>query len=386
MSEEKGRAVDFGSKQRYIYIVLCIVGSLLSYYMRTLYYAQMSYSFKGCPTERFDRPWFGTLVMAIGMALCLVVYLIWLKIDPTHGPKLLDIPLKLYLYAFIPAISDMLYSLFYSYSIVNSGTISIALRYFELIFVVIVNYFFFRPPNYLHQWIALGIVFIGVILVVISVLVSANSPEKVLASAVILQIVAQLAHAFKTNTEQKIIHYNDVCPWWLTGVEGIYQFAFILFGFDPIAYLLPEAKFESLHEDFCSSFMMAIHSGTILILFLIYLPICTTYNGSLIGTIMTTNAITYTIVEMIGTSIGWITDIIIFHGFHGKLILPSNGMVFGTQWTKYSYIRVIGAVIFFIGFLIYSGIIRFPCFTYPEANVRLIPIQNYGITSEVLMI
>ncbi|EAX99794.1 hypothetical protein TVAG_175630 [Trichomonas vaginalis G3] len=120
-----------------------------------------------------------------------------------------------------------------------------------------------------------------------------------------------------------------------------------------------------------------------MVLFLIYIPISTTYNGCLIGTIATTNAITYTIIEMIGSFLTWIVDLIIYHGFHGKFILHSNGKIFGTKWTKYSYLRLIGSVIYFIGFLIYSGVIKFKCFTYPQSNVRLMHVNPYESGSSV---
>lgn len=153
-------------------------------------------------------------------------------------------------------------------------------------------------------------------------------------------------------------------------MEGIYDFLFILFGFNPIAYILPEEHFYKLHENFCDSFMMAMHSAKILILFLIYLPICCVYNGCVLGTIMTTNSVSYTIVEMIGTSLGWIIDLIIYHAFNGVFILPSEKK-FGAQWTKYSYLRLVGSVIFLIGELIYMEVIKFKCFSYPKSDVRM---------------
>lgn len=230
---DNGISLDLGRSTRNSYIALCVLGSIGSYYMRTLFFSQYSYSFQGCSKEIFNRPWFATLIMSLCMSLCLVIYIIWRKFSPNSGFRLKDIPFNLYLYALLPALSDLGYSLFYSYSISHSGTISIALRYFELLFVVIVNYFVFKQHYFGHQWFALGIVFLGIVCVFISVILAQDSNEKIVASAIILQIIAQLAHAFKTNFEQKITHNNDVSPWWLTGVEGIYQFFLIFFRVQP---------------------------------------------------------------------------------------------------------------------------------------------------------
>lgn len=139
----------------------------------------------------FDRPWFGTLIMAIGMMLCLLVNIVWIKLDPAHAPKLRDIPLSLYFLASLPSLCDILLSMFYSYSIVvNDGSISIALRFFNLLFIVIINTIVFRPKNYAYKWVALAIVLVGIIFVSCSVLIGLDSKLNVL--AVILQIIAQI--------------------------------------------------------------------------------------------------------------------------------------------------------------------------------------------------
>lgn len=284
-----------------------------------------------------------------------------------------NIPFKLYLFASLPSLCDILLSMFYSYSIVeNEGSISIALRFFNLLFIVLINYLVFRPKKYAFQWTALAIVLVGIIFVSCSVLVGTNTKLNLI--AVVLQVIAQIIQSTKSTIEQKLLHENDICPWWLTGVEGCYDFLFIFFIFNPIAYVLPEKTFNKLHENFCDSTLMVIHSKIIVILFFIYFPISCLYNGCVLGTIMTTDSISYTIVEMIGTSIGWIIDLIIYHGFNGVLFINSN-KTFGAQWTKYSYLRLVGSLIFLFGELIYMSVIKFKCFDYPEAKVRRISID-----------
>lgn len=90
---------------------------------------------------------------------------------------------------------------------------------------------------------------------------------------------------------------------------------------------------------------------------------------------MTTNAVGFTIVEMISGSIAWIIDLIIYHAFNGKFILRSDEK-FGVRWTNKSYFRLIGSLTFLLGGAIYLKIIKFPCFKYPAASVTKINISE----------
>ena len=378
----QGEEYDFATKRRLTYIITCVIGSMLSYYCRSLFYKQTSHSFEGCEDKIFNHPWFGTLVMAFGMTLCFFVYVVTRIFNPDVGPPVTQIPLGNYLYACLPAMCDLLYSVLYSFSIISSsGEISVALRYFEFLFILILNRVVFKPTYYNYMRTSIIIVFVGIACVTVSVLISSHNVETNWAFivVVILQIFAQFCHAGKTTFEQKLMHNNDLSPWWLAGVEGIYQLFVMFFMFNPLSYLMPaKGEFSGLREDFCEAITMVCHSKTIMVLFAVYTPIACIYNGTLIGAIMVTNGISYTLVEMIGTSIAWIIDIIIFHGFDGKFILPSGGYVFGVKWTDMSYLRLIGSFIFFFGLLIFIKVIRFKCFVYEDPNVKIVKIEDYS--------
>ncbi|EAY08973.1 hypothetical protein TVAG_486200 [Trichomonas vaginalis G3] len=368
------KEVDFGKPRRILYITGSMLGSLASYYMRTLFYSRQSRYKSGCPYINFDRPWIGTLVMTIGISICTLVYYIQTLIDPKNYPKITHIPLYIYLMIVLPALLDILISAIYSFAISeNTGSISIAIRYFDLLFVIIIQNIFMTPIHYAYQWFALGIVTLGIIFVSIGVLLGSQFKAKLLPT--ILQLIAQLIMSIRTIIIQKILHENDVSPWLFTGIDGIYGFLLVLFGFYPIANFLPEHSFASLHESFCSSILLTFHSLTIILLFLIYIPITCVYNGCTTGTIMTTNAVGFTIVEMISGSIAWIIDLIIYHAFNGKFILRSDEK-FGVRWTDKSYFRLIGSLTFLLGGAIYLKIIKFPCFKYPAASVTKINISE----------
>lgn len=191
----------------------------------------------------------------------------------------------------------------------------------------------------------------------------------------ILLLISQLLISIRTVLIQKIIQENDVSPWLMTGFNGIFGFFIVLFGFYPIANFIPEHTFLSLHENFCSSILLAFHSSAIILLFLVYLPIACVYNCCVTGTIMATNSVGYPIVEMVSGSISWIIDLIIYHAFNGKFILKSDEK-FGEKWSKYSYFRLIGSITFIMGGVIYLKIIKFPFFKYPTPSVTKISLSD----------
>lgn len=368
------KEADFGRNRRICYLIGIVMGNLFNYYFRCLFYSRMSFYSSDCPFIRFTRPWMGTLVMTIGIAACTLIYYVFPLIDPTSNPKFSDIPINIYLHIALLALLDILISVINSFAIAeNSGSISVAFRCFDLLFIIIIENVFVEPIHYAYQWVSLGIVLIGNILVTIGVTVGIEGKSKLLTS--ILLLFAQLFMSIRSVLTQRILHNNDVSPWLLTGINGIYGFFLVLFGFYPIANFLPASSFKSLHENFCSSVLLTVHSTSLIILFLIYIPISFTYNVCITGTLMTTNAVGYTIFEMISGAAGWIIDLIIYHAFHGKFILKADEK-FGTKWDRYSFFRLFGSLIFLMGGAMYLKVYRFSCFKYPTASVTKIEMST----------
>lgn len=369
-------SIDFGIKKRILFITGTLLGSVSSYIFRTLFYSRESYSFKGCPKIIFDRPWFGTLFMSLGMSLALIVYLIRIKINPSYGPKLTEIRPSIYIVAMLPALCDILISLAYSFSVTEeSSTFLVAFRYYNFFFILILQHAIFKMKMYSFHWMAFGIVILGIFFVSLSEFL--NIRVKFNITAIILQLIAEFVFAMRTLILQKIMQHNDICPWFITGINGIYEFLCILFMIYPISYLLPESKFQTLNENLCESFMMFVQSSELIALFIIYLPFTMVYNSSVIGLIMMTDPSFFTIFEMFSGSVCWVFDILIYNVFNGKFILEHPlGMKFGQPWTKLSWLHVLGSLTFIVGGVIFIQMVRFPCFEYPQSNVTTFKIQE----------
>lgn len=325
--------------------------------------------------EVFNRPWFGTLFMAIGMSLCLLVYIIRIKINPNYGPNLSSIPAKVYMITALPALFDMLYSLGHSFSIAeSSNSILVASQYLSFFFMIILQKVFIRSKFYTYKWISFLIIIIGIIFVCLSQFLYHRLYVDPLTLS--LQIFAEFVLAVRGLILEQIMHNNDVSPWVICGLSGVYEIILILFVFYPISFYLPSKNFESLHENFCSSSAMFIHSTQLIILFLTYLVVTALYNVCNIYTIMMIDALFYTIFKMFSGSVIWLCDITIFYAFNGKFILDNEaGKKYGQSWSKLDYLRVIGTVIFLIGGLIFLSVIKFKCFEYPQPNVTTLKMS-----------
>lgn len=371
---------DFGRKTRAFYIIGCMAGIIMSYYIRDISYSQKT---TYCNKEYlFQNPWFFTMVMGFAMSFCLVAYIIIIRFDSSAGPKLKDIQFSFYAYALVPGLCDLFATVLYSASIITiSGPVSVALFFFELFTIVILRTLLLSSMNYAYRWVALFIVSLGMIFVSFAVIKDAGKINHMNWISVLLQFIAQFLYAAKALSEEKILHNNDLHPLWLMGTEGIYEFLITLFMIYPITYELPTNKYtKSLHENLCKSFVMAFSSKNVIILLFIYIPICAFYNGCIGGTIQTSNSVNYILMENIGSSIVWIIDIIIFEGFHGKVFFPCYDSELievkkGSAWTKYGYMRIAGLLIFLIGELIYINVIKLPYFKYPEADVKIISMN-----------
>lgn len=171
--------------------------------------------------------------------------------------------------------------------------------------------------------------------------------------------MAKFVIAIRLLTLQKITQNNDICPWFINEISGFIPY--------PISYALPANRFQSIHEDFCTSCLMFIP------LFILYLPVTGAHNALNINTIMLTSGVIFSIIEMLAGSLDWVIDIIMYHGFNGNFILKHfAGLKFGLEWTKYGYLHVLGTVTFLFGGLVYMKGIKFPCFGYLKSNVSLI--------------
>jgi len=378
-NENASKDADFGKNQRRIYAFMCLFGSVFSYYSRKLIYDQDSYNFQGCIMTKFSRPWFVTLSMSIGMAMASLLYLLILifKKEPPVSFKM--IPFRSYISAIFPAVCDLAFSVLYNITtLMISSIFTVTFNFFMLLFTALFRRFLLKQRTLPYAWFSIGILIVGIILSSISV--AGDEIQKTKLSLKLLfgcgvQLIAQVLAALKAISEEKILHQNDLSPIWLCGIEGIYEALLLLFAFFPLLYISPKSFGEQFQENFCSDFLMVIHSPKLMLNIFVYLFIAMCYNTGLMGVILTTSAIGFSVVESIASTVMWMMDLFIHYQLHGFLF-NLNSSKFGEPWVSASYIRLAGYLLVIIGALIYIKIVKLSCFQYEESNIKVINMDD----------
>ena len=371
--------IDFGKKTRYIYLACCILGNTLTLYARSIFYAQNTYSFEGCETTKFDKPWFATLVMSLGMSMATILYkllLIFSKEPPISFSK---VSFSMYLHAFLPAVFDITISVLNSIALLLIGsTLTTFIRIMNVFFATLLRLVWLKEKILPYSWVSLAIIIVGVIFVSASIWedemgkVHVNTKFIV---ATVLQLLVQLAFAAKAIREEQLLHSNDIHPIWLCGIEGIYESIMILFIVDPIVNFIPKKMGQGLSENLCAAVMMVIHSPTLIGCFVAYLFIACFFNCSVMGVEYSSSALHFIVCENFVTCISWVIDLLIKYPMKGSMFGLSDKS-YGTEWNSLSFLRLIGVVIIIIGSMLYIKLIKLPCFTYEESNVKIIEIPD----------
>ena len=368
--------VDFGKKTRITYFLCCMCGSLLTLYSRNIFYEQNTYEYPGCPIQKFNKPWFATLFMAIGMSLANIFYQIILIFSKDPPISFRKVHISMYLHAIVPAALDIIFSVLYSISILLIGsTFSTIIRFLDLIFATILRKIWLKENLMLYSWVSIGVIVLGVILV--SIAASFNDIGSIQVNgqfivAALIQISAQLASSFKAIREEQLLHQNDIHPVWLCGVEGVYEFILILFILYPILNFMPKEFGEGLTEDFCAACQMMAHSKTLIGTLIIYLFIACFFNTCVMGVQYSSNAVQFIVSENIVNSISWGIDLLINYAMDGSIfgLTPKNS--YGAQWTSLSWLRLVGVIFIILGSIVYVKFIRLPFFKYEESNFKLV--------------
>ena len=375
--------VDFGKKTRITYLILCMCGSLLTLYSRNIFYAQDTYEFPGCPIQKFNKPWFATLFMAVGMSLANILYQLFIVFSKDPPISFSKVHFSMYLHAIVPAAMDIIFSVLYSISILLIGsTFSTIIRFLDLVFATILRKFWLKETLLPYSWISLIVIIIGVILV--SIAASINDIGSIQINgqfivAAIIQICAQLASSFKAIREEQLLHQNDIHPVWLCGVEGVYEFVLILFILYPILNFMPKKFGEGLTEDFCAACQMMIHSKTLIGALIVYLFIACLFNTCVMGVQYSSNAIQFIVSENIVNSISWGIDLLIFYTMDGSIFGLTPKDSYGTEWTNLSYLRLVGVIFIILGSIVYVKFIKLPFFKYEDSNVKLVELDEINL-------
>lgn len=233
------------------------------------------------------------------------------------------------------------------------------IRGFVIVFTMIVSRIILgaKPVNY--QYIGVGFLFFGLILVGVSAVLNAINADEFAGEGGVrgviqgigLTLVGQIFAAFQYTLEEKLLKQDDgsvapIPPLFLVGSEGLAGCILCLALVLPVCSAIPGHDHGS-YENMKNSFYMFVHNDFIWGMYL--LQICSISVFNWCGFIYSKNlsAATRTCVDTMRTVVVWIVMVICFYSTNGD---------FGEIFTKYTTIQVVGFLFMVLGTLTHGDV------------------------------
>ena len=331
----------------------------------------------------FQKPWFQTESMFMGMLSCLIVYEITRCMRKSRAAKDAEAGLlpqeddsiqhwKHYFYVGAPAMCDLCAT-----SLMNIGLFYLdasiwqMLRGSMVIFSAIMSILFLHKKYHGYHWTGIGLVFVGLIVVSCSSFMKAKGdvdPSKHISTpgeitmSICLVVGAQIIQASQIVIEEYLLHNVKAAASLIVGLEGMWGGlvgAICLIIVQSTGSTKNELVKKVFFEDTIETFHMLKNSKPLMILIIFYILAILFYNLFGMMVTQTFSAVHRTILEAVRTMCIWIVNIIIYYGFdksHGEKIEFA------------SLVELIGFCTLLFGNFMFNRVIRFKCFYYEDQD------------------
>lgn len=328
----------------------------------------------------FQKPWFQTESMFMGMLSCLIVYEIgrcMKKAKKADAEALVPQEesdaqhWKNYIYVGAPAMCDLVAT-----SLMNIGLFFLdasiwqMLRGSMVIFSAIMSILFLKKKYYGYHWTGISLVFAGLIIVSISSFMkeAPEDPSKhkstpaEITMSICLVVGAQIIQASQIVIEEFLLHNFKAAATLIVGLEGLWggiigALCLVAVQFTSTKSALVATVF---HEDTLDTFAMLKNSTPLMVLIVFYILAILFYNMFGMMVTQTFSAVYRTIMEAVRTMCIWIVNIIIyfFDKNHGEKIEFA------------SLIELIGFVVLLWGNFTFNKVLRYKCFYYEDQEPK----------------
>jgi len=371
--------------------------------------------------SKFEKPWFQTEAMFVGMAGCLVVYEVMRCLRKNKAKQESEnTPLMggsgsvqaeestashwaQYVYVIAPACCDM-----FATASMNIGLLWIPasvwqmLRGSMVIFSALFSKFFLKRELFAYHWVGVGTVVFALLVVALSALMATEDEKKTESSSsssssssesssdssssdnassvkvcpkvettvsssqeavgIVLVVGAQIIQASQIVIEEHLLKGISIDPVLIVGLEGLWG-GIISSLLLVIVAFLP----APIYEDTIDTFVMMGNNVGILFTVLFYSTVILCYN--LFGMLVTnvTTAVIRTILEAVRTACVWIVNLFIYY------VISDS---FGEKWTDWSYLQLCGFIFLLCGLFLYNGILRVTGLYYPDQQQKIEPEEN----------
>jgi len=349
--------------------------------------------------HKFEKPWFQTEAMFIGMFGCLAVYEIMRVTkhfkakknaveDISESKPLVNsdsvkekkgMPIwKQYCIVCTPALCDMCATAMMNVSLLwIAPSVWQMLRGSMVIFSAIFSKVFLHRELHASHWTGVGIVAFALLVVAFAALNSPPLPkgsssssssssssahEKATTAKVALGcglvVFGQVIQATQIVVEEFLLKEIVLHPVLVVGLEGFW-------GTIVTSILLCFTSFipkDYGGEETLDTIYMVFHNGKILGTALFYAAVILCYN--LFGMFVTsyTSAVLRTILEGLRCACIWVTNLFIFY----VVIGPNPD--FGELWSEWSYLQFCGFLFLLLGMFVYNGIARIDGLYYKDKD------------------
>lgn len=369
-----------------LHLILAVSGLLVFGALNTLT-TKLQFTMSSVGSEGhaklFQKPWFGTFTMFLGMSAVLIVHFATSrkqgprdsqdsesKAEPMLGsstpPPLSEF--TAFMYVGIPAMFDLVGSgLMFIGLLFISASIWQMLRGSMIVFGAIISVFALGRKLYTFHWLGVLTCVVGIAAVGASSILNSSSetedagstgvsPHKALLGMGMV-VGGQVVTASQMVAEEKLLKDVQLPAMKIVGYEGVWGSLVCIFVVFPLCYLIPGSD-NGHFEDTWDSITMVQNDSSLQCLVLIYIFSCATYNCSGMAVTSQLSAVHRTMLEASRTAAIWALDLFVHYGVNDKAS-------FGEAWMPYSWLQLVGFGFLILGQMVYSAQIKVPGCYYP---------------------
>lgn len=372
------------------YILGLLVFGSLNTLTTKIQFEMVSVGIQG-ETKHFQKPWFGTLTMFMGMCIVLVIHFINVamrakKVDEkrvhlleTGASGSVDSAPSFWTAAkliSIPAILDLVATgLCFIGLLTVPASVSQLMRASMIIFSAILSVTFLKRKLLGYHWFGVFLCTLAIALVGYANVMAADAEaaadvanaahrpsQSMVFFGMALIVLGQIVQASQVVFEEKLLRGYSIEPFHIVGMEGcVGTIAMMLIVF-PILYLLPGTDAGNTAENILDTYAMLKNSQPLQYLVLLYVFSVFTYNMSGMLVTYALSAVHRTMLEASRTAVIWIIDLVIHYW-----IAPTSS--YGEIWTVWSWLQLAGFGVLILGQSVYSEIVKVPGFYYPPRPI-----------------
>lgn len=361
--------------------------------------------------HNFNKPWFLTVNMFVGMALALFAYEIELYIKRRKDKKskidnsqLLDQIgqnskkessfKELFFLIAAPSVCDILATILGNIGLLFiEASVWQMLRGSMVIFSTIFSHFILKRYHMAYKWWSVFIVVSALIIVGLGAVLElgvgkAGVSEGKVIFSIFITIIAQVFQASEIVLNDFILHEKTASPIMTVGIEGLWGTLICAGLFMPIAHYAFQNMDDGngIHEDTWDSFLMLKENPTLVLFNILYLLINLAKNLMAMYVIKVTSAVMRTIVEGLRTLFIWVFQVIMYYSMLGTAV-GNHHPDLGEEWNKWSWMELGGFALLFTGMLTYNRILILPGFKYEDKDNKQLenPLISKEPTSDPLL-